>query len=153
MPSRKLPVDVIVARGKSHLSKDEIEERRDQEITIPDDMRGVEIPEDLTTQKQQQEFVDTAHALNRLGIWAQIDADTLTRYILSKGLYLKYTRELNRLLNQREPNLQEISKIQNWQDKAFKQCHQCAQSLGMTITSRCRIIVPQSQVNDDDLEL
>lgn len=30
------------------------------------------------------------------------------------------------------------------QDRAFKQCRQCAVDLGMTISSRCKLVVPKT---------
>lgn len=154
MPSRRQPIDLVVAKGKAHLTKAQIEKRRAEEISIPESMRGIEPPEELTTKKQQAEFMEIASKLRDIGIWGEIDADCLARYILGKELYAKYTKMLSKLISRGdEEDIALISRVQIWQDKAFRQCHQCAQALGMTITSRCKIVIPQSQVTDDDLEL
>jgi hypothetical protein len=42
--------------------------------------------------------------------------------------------------------------LMNLQDKAFKQCLACARELGMTITSRCKIVVPPPP-DDNEYEL
>ena len=33
------------------------------------------------------------------------------------------------------------------QDKSFKQCRACANDLGLTITSRCKLILPKTPEN------
>lgn len=40
--------------------------------------------------------------------------------------------------------------LMNLQDKAFKQCLACAKELGLTITSRCRIVIPPPPDDSDD---
>ena len=41
--------------------------------------------------------------------------------------------------------------LMNLQDKAFKQCLACAKELGLTITSRCKLVVPPPPDDDDEL--
>ena len=36
------------------------------------------------------------------------------------------------------------------QDKVFKQCQSSARDLGLTISSRCKLIVPKLEEDDDD---
>ena len=38
------------------------------------------------------------------------------------------------------------------QDRAFKQAHACAGVLGLTVTSRCKLVVPRSVDADDEEE-
>ena len=44
----KQPVDVIVARGKSHLTRAEKERRKAEEATVPSHLRAVQAPEYLS---------------------------------------------------------------------------------------------------------
>ena len=153
MGRNAIPIEVIKARGRSSLSKETVQRRENEEIDIPKDMQGITPPDSLTTKAHKQEFFDIAEKLKRLGIWSEIDADVLARYILSREMYNKYTKALIKKLGSSSfdnGEVMEISKIQTAQDKAFKQCQSCASALGMTITSRCKIVVPQSQTSDDD---
>lgn len=36
------------------------------------------------------------------------------------------------------------------QNKYYSQCRECAGDLGLTITSRCRLVVPQNKDDDED---
>ena len=40
--------------------------------------------------------------------------------------------------------------LMNLQDKAFKQCLACAKELGLTITSRCKLVVPPPPDDGED---
>ena len=44
----------------------------------------------------------------------------------------------------------DASAIMSLQDKAFKQCLACAKELGLTVTSRCKLVVPPQPDGDDD---
>ena len=49
-----------------------------------------------------------------------------------------------------EIDIDDINKMQNMQDKVFKQCQSSARDLGLTISSRCKLIVPKLEEDDDD---
>ena len=76
---------------------------------------------------------------------SETDVDTLARFILSRDLYVKLTKQLNKKEILEKPHVTE-SYLKN-QDRAFKQCRACAIDLGLTISSRCKLVVPQ--VKDD----
>lgn len=44
----------------------------------------------------------------------------------------------------------DVTVLMNLQDKAHKQCLSCAKELGLTITSRCKIVIPQPSEDDDN---
>lgn len=148
------PIDLIIAKGKKHLTKEEIEERRNSEINI-DDYKNVKAPSYLS-KKQKNEFTEIATKLVDIGIMSELDEDCLARYLIAKDNYLKFTKLLNSAMkNKTSKKYKEDAEIQRilsldiesyliQQDRAFKQCNTCADKLGLTITSRCRLQVPQA---------
>ena len=147
MGNTREPINLIIAKGKKHLTQGEIRQRREQEIEVPfTDVK----PPDYFNESQKREFMDIAEKLLAINIFTELDVDCLSRYILAKGLYLKYTSALTSLIKSRK--ISDIAKMQALQDKAFKQCQSCARDLGLTITSRCKLSIPQVE-DDEDLEL
>ena len=142
------PVDLIKAKGKKHLTQAEYEERKAQELDVP--FTDVKPPEYLKGDKSISKFNYYAKMLLDVGVFTELDVDCLARYIMSEQLYLQYTNLLIRLV--KSNNFDELGKIQGLQDKAFRQCHQCARELGLTISSRAKLVVPQTD-GDEDFEL
>jgi P27 family predicted phage terminase small subunit len=70
----------------------------------------------------------------------ELDEDTLARYLLSKQSYLQYTSLVARAI--KNGNYAEVDRVSNLQDKAFKQTRSCAMDLGLTISSRARLVMP-----------
>lgn len=148
------PIDLIIAKGKKHLSKEEIAERRNSEINI-DDYKNVTAPSYLS-KKQKNEFTEIATKLVDIGIMSELDEDCLARYLIAKDNYLKFTKLLNSAIkNKASKQYKDNTEMQRllssdieayliYQDRAFKQCNACADKMGLTITSRCRLQVPQA---------
>ena len=135
---QKIPASIIEMRGKSHLSKEEIRKRKEEEIKVDSDKVKAPsyLPSDL-----KREFNKIAKDLLEVGLITNLDVDTLARYVQSKKLYLELT---NKLLE--NPNIMiEEKDILIQQDKLFKQCRQTATDLGLTITSRCKIVLPKTK--------
>ncbi len=140
------PIDLIKAKGKTHLSKSEYEERKSEEIEVP--FVDVKPPEYLTGEKQIAKFNYYADMLLKLNIFSQLDVDCLARYIMGEQLYLQYTNLLIGLIKSKD--FEQMGKIQGLQDRAFRQCQQCARDLGLTISSRCKLVVPSTEDGEDD---
>ncbi|MBQ9298673.1 MAG: phage terminase small subunit P27 family [Clostridia bacterium] len=148
------PIDLIIAKGKKHLTKEEIAERKNSEINI-DDYKNVKAPSYLS-KKQKNEFTEIATKLVDIGIMSELDEDCLARYLIAKDNYLKFTKLLNSAIkNKASKKYKEDAEMQRilsldieayliQQDRAFKQCNTCADKLGLTISSRCRLQVPQA---------
>ena len=141
------PIDLIVAKGKKHLTKDEIEERKAQEVDVP--FVDVKPPSYLKGKKQKGEFKKYADMLLKIGIFTELDVDCLARYIIAQNLYLSYTEELSELIG--SGNIMTMKEIQGMQDKVFKQAQTSARDLGLTITSRCKLVSPTPPDDDDEL--
>ena len=138
MGRNKQPIELVIANGKKHLTKDEINFRRDSEVKpITDDMRA---PSYLTA-KQKKQFNEIASKLIKLKIMGETDVDALARYIISNDLYLNAVKQLRKKEVQKDVDT--LSKWSNLQDKFFKQCRTCASDLGLTISSRCKLVIPE----------
>ena len=139
------PVDLIKYKGRKHLTEDEYEERKDSEVDVP----FVDVqPPSYLKKKQKEKFMDIADKLLAIGIMTELDVDMLAMYILSHDLYLSYTKTIAQLIKIND--IAGLKDVQNMQDKAFRQAHTAARALGLTITDRCRIVIPNPPDNDDD---
>lgn len=142
---QRQPVDVLAARGKTHLTRASYEDRKASEVNVPIDLRDIEPPEYLLQWPDRvADFDRYAKMLSRLmpDNFGQPDADLLARYVMSEALYESFTVLLVGVTDPAQ-----IKSLQIAQDRAFKQAHTCASSLGLTVTSRCKLVVP---VEDDD---
>ena len=119
--------------------------------------------------------------LLKIGIFTELDVDVLAKYIIAKELYIQYTKQLEEVVSKsiivdkwasfdsicfkddaeelqdllervlRRQKGDDTTVLMNLQDKAFKQCIACAKELGLTITSRCKLVVPTPPDDDDEL--
>lgn len=144
MARPRQPIKLVQAKGAKHLTKSEIAKREAEELDVPI-LEVISPPAYIAdSPKLVEEFNDIAEKLIALKIMTELDADCLARYILSKQNYLHYTSLLNNAI--RKNKVAEMAAIQTMQDKAFKQVRAAASDLGLTISSRCRLVVPQAPV-------
>lgn len=140
MAGQRQPIELVLAKGKKNLTKAEIQERRDSEVKpIADNI----IAPSYLTKKQKEEFNIYAEQLIKLNIMGETDNDALARYIISKDLYIKLSKQLTKREILDNPIL--LDKYLKNQDKMFKQCRACAVDLGLTISSRCKLVVPATK--------
>ncbi len=141
MGRNKQPVELLVAKGKKHLTKAEIEERRKSEIQ-PINGDSIQAPSYLS-KKQASEFSEIVLMLKRLNIIGETDTDAVARYVIARGFYLHAVKMLKQKDTLEDPFLYEQwSKIQ---ERYFKQCRAMANDLGLSITSRCKLVVPKTE--------
>lgn len=141
MSGQRQPIELVLAKGSKHLTKKEIEERKSSEVKpITDDIFP---PPYLSTKKQKEEFNKIANQLMKLKILGETDVDTLARYILSRDLYVKLTKQIQKKDILEDPIL--LDRYMKNQERAFRQCDVCAKALGLTISSRCRLVVPETK--------
>lgn len=149
MGRNREPIKLIQAKGKTHLTKAEISERESAELSARNDNI---VPPDFLSKKEQDRFYQIADELKALGIMSNLDCDVLGRYIKAESdfaFYDKMTsktqkRLLSATLGQEAVIIDNLTKYENLKNRAFNQCHTCASALGMTITSRCKIVVPKA---------
>jgi P27 family predicted phage terminase small subunit len=142
---QRQPIELIIANGRKNLTKAEIEYRKNTEVKAP---VGDCSPPDYLPAKLKEEFESIADKLISIGIMTELDVDLLARYLLSKQAYLGLTSRYMKMLSSGNPA--DLEKIANLQDKSFKQCQSAARDLGLTISSRCKLVVPK--VDDEPKE-
>lgn len=152
-------------KGKKHLTKAEIEERKKAEVKAPcDDIK----PPDYLSAKQKKKFLEVAKELVRVDLIANIDCDALARVIVAQEQYIDVTKQLKKaplMLAEKsyESTINEETgecttktavryvvnpereKLLIIQDRCWKQCRQGAADFGMTVASRCRLVVPKAE--------
>ena len=144
MSGQRQPTNLVLAKGAKHLTKAEIEERLNAEIPpLTDNI----IAPDYLTKKQKTEFYKISGQLEALGIMSETDVDALARFIVSRDLYIKLTKQLAKKEILESPYL--LDKYLKNQDRVFKQCRASANDLGLTISSRCKLVVPKAPGADE----
>ena len=140
MAGKRQPVELIIANGRKNLTKAEIEYRKNAELKVP---VGGCSPPDYLPEKLKKEFESLADKLIDVGIMTELDVDLLARYLLSKQAYLGLTSRYMKMISSGDPA--SVEKVANLQDKSFKQCQSAARDLGLTISSRCKLVVPKTE--------
>lgn len=140
MGRRKEPVDLVVAKGKKHLSKKEIQERKDTEVKV--DLLDIKTPEYLNA-SQKEEFNKIAVKLKHVKIITELDEETLARYVITNDEYKKIDKRLQRAINSSKFSIDKVTDIQKVHDKLFKQVRALASDLGLTVTSRAKMVIPK----------
>ena len=147
MAGQRLPIEVVQARGSKHLTKAEIQERKEREIKpVTDDI----IAPDYLTKKQKDIFYKLASQLEKLKIMGETDVDALARYIVANDSYVHATKQLRKSEVKNDPMKYETwSKIQ---ERNFKMVRSSANDLGLSISSRCKLVVPGANKEDKPKE-
>lgn len=157
MAGGKQPLKLIMHKGKKNLTKAEIAKREAEEIDAPAD--NIQ-PSDMLPKDLHEPFNRISGELIRIGIMSNLDVDALERYLMAKKLYDSITLELletphtiktetfeegseEAIIDVEENEV--YTKLLNNQTKLAKQCREAASDLGLTIASRCRLVVPQGK--------
>lgn len=148
MPGPRLPLSVLEGRGKKHLSEQEKADRLAGEVLFLADEPIP--PPSWLSKKQKQTFSEIEELLRKAKIVSALDADTLGRYIVAHDHWLKTTNQIKKALSDKEIDMDVVDQWGRIQDRFFKQARGCATDLGLTITSRCRLVVPQAIPNPEE---
>ncbi|TCP32176.1 P27 family predicted phage terminase small subunit [Scopulibacillus darangshiensis] len=156
MPGRnKQPLAVIQGKGKSHhLTKDEISKRKKQEDAMNGFTDNIAPPKYLT-KVQKREFEEIAKELLRLNIFSNLDVDSLARYIDSRDQYIQLIKNIKKVKPTIEAHQEDGTKITIANDDypklmrtknlLFNECRSAAGDLGLTITSRLKLVIPKTE--------
>jgi P27 family predicted phage terminase small subunit len=139
------PINLLEAKARKHLTKAEIEERKKSEVKAPSDK--IKAPSYLTPDLKR-EFNKIAGQLIDIGIMTNLDVDALARFIIARAMYVTLSMQIIK-----QPNIlmsDKYPQIAINQDKAFRQCSVTARDMGLTISSRCRLVMPKMEVGKDD---
>ena len=141
MAGARQPTALVELKGKKHFTKAELEERRNAEVNADTDNI---VPPDYLTEKQAGEFLALADELKRCEIMTNLDCDALARFIVARSDYADYVK-LMRSIPKTVDNLQELKEADKLKRGAFLDCNTAAKELGMTISSRCKLVVPKKE--------
>lgn len=156
---KKQPLSVIQGKGRSnHITKEEAKRRKSHE----DKMKGSTdkvAPPDYLTKKQKEEFSDLADELMKLEIFSNLDIDQLARYIDSRDQYIRVTKALRTVkpvdhhidldTGKKQKNASEnFDNLVRVRNKLFTECRQAATELGLSITSRLKLAIPDKEDNE-----
>ena len=153
MGNNKLPITVLCGRDKRvHRSKAELQEREQNEIKAPDD--DIQVPNCLKTKKLKDRFNFIVEQLKRINLMSNLDVDCIVRYITAEEEYEQVTAKINKTsimvegINENGlPDYvvnKEYERLINLQDKVFKQARSAASDIGLTISSRCKLVMPKA---------
>lgn len=151
MAGQRQPIELIVSKGAKHIGKAEIADRMQREVKPCAD--NITPPSYLTA-AQKKHFRDIAGKLDRIGIMGETDEEALARYIIAEELYRQAVQD-NRNFRKRCRMPEDaagaieyaemLDKMDKRIDRYFKQAHAAASALGLTISSRCRLVVPKTE--------
>ena len=156
MAGPRQPIELVIANDRKHLTKAEIEERRQREVKPCTD--DITAPSYLTA-KQKKTFCKIAQQLQKLNIMGETDTGALARYVTAQDLYEEAVKELRKLAKDRPGEEEKEDDLASYyknldlyytmlesatkrQDRYFKQAQTAAAALGLTISSRCRLVAP-----------
>ena len=166
MAGQRQPTELVVMNGRKHLTKTEISERKKAEIDAPcDDIS----PPSYLTKKQKAAFRKLAKELLAIHLIANIDCEALARLIVVQGQFVELTQQIEQTplmvdvpvyaerydeetgkdvrvqVGTRQEVNNERERLMRLQDACMKQCRQGASDFGMTVSARCKLVVPKPQ--------
>ena len=164
MAGQRQPTDLVVMNGRKHLTKAEIEARKNAEVIAPNDKVK---PPAYLTQEQKKKFRKLSKELLEIKLIANVDCDALARLLIAQDQFIEVTQKIaetplmvevrvyETVLNEetgakeriqvgtKEVVNEERDRLMIIQDRCMKQCRQGAGDFGMTVSSRCRLVVPK----------
>lgn len=140
------PVDLILAKGKSHhITKEGLEKRRSTEVKAKSDCILVPefVPEDL-----HDRFLFISGQLQDIGIMSNLDVDCLGRYVVTQHQWelafegLQKMSPYKKVEKELLPN-EDYDKMLTIVNKLQKQVKSEASGLGLSISDRCKLVIPK----------
>ena len=140
MPGPRQRLSVLEGNGRKHLSKSEKTQRAAQEVDLPKPAK-MRVPKWLP-EYLKADFRALAKELLAADMGAaQLDRDTLGRYVVAQHQFTAVCKLVQDALDQED--VDQVNKWTKAQKSYFEQARACANDLGMTITSRCRLVLPE----------
>lgn len=143
MAGPRQPVDLLLIKGKKNLTKKEIEERRAQEVKASSD--DIQAPSYLP-KNLKRDFDRLAKQLADINIMTNLDCEALARFVMSEYNYQRVSKRLLRV-GVENPLFRELLLHQ---EKLFRMARQAASDLGLTISSRCKLVVPKQEETEKE---
>ena len=143
MAGARQPTDLGVAKGRKHMPRAEEDARRDREVVVPPPQKAK--PPRWLPKPLHKEFRALGRQLLDVGLYTDLDADNLGRYLIAHHEYISATAEVQRALEPVPGRGRDLESAESWgrvQDRYFKQARNCANDMGLTVSSRCRLVIP-----------
>lgn len=166
MSGTRQPTDLVVFNGRKHLTKKEIEDRKNKEVKIASD--NIKPPARLTNSEKKQ-FKSIAKELINAKIMTNLDVESLAFFIERKAEYLKITKEVRKReptmvievfdldadgnhINEREKIVidEDYTALVKLQGNLLNDCRKCASDLGLSISSRCKLVIPTNNIEKQE---
>lgn len=139
MPGKRLPTALVEARGKKHMSKAEADARRDAEVSVSAPETAE--PPAWLLKKHHTEFRALGQQLIACGLYAELDKDVLAQYLVARDSWIAAQRRASQAIRAKDrASAKEWTAIQA---AYFKQARQAGDAMGLAITARCRLVLPQ----------
>lgn len=146
----KQPLSVILGKGRSnHLTKDVIAKRQEQEEKVKGFTDNIVAPTYLTA-AQKKEFDRISSELVRLKIFSNLDVDSLARYIDSRDQYINLVKLIRKV--KATDDFKKYAQMQRSKNYLFGECRSAASDLGLTITSRLKLVIPEPEEKQEKTE-
>ena len=150
MAGQRQPIGLVLAKGKKNLTKAEIEERQSSEVQPCTD--DITAPSYLTA-GQKKRFDKISGQLQKIKIMGETDVEALARYVVNQENYEQAVKDLRAIQKQRPKGdaatleallewTDMIEKVDKRLERYTKQARSLASDLGLTITSRVKLVVP-----------
>ena len=133
------PVKLLEFKGKKHLTKEEIRQREADEVKpVP---KGIKPPAYLS-ESQKKVFRKLAKQLSKLEIMGETDNDALARLVIAQERF----EEANEIMNKVDffDDAKEYEIASRVYAKRLDELRKLASDLGLTISSRCKLVVPKA---------
>lgn len=143
MAGRRQPTALLEANGRKHLTEAEADARRDQEVYVAPPEAAV--PPRWLPKKLHKEFREIGEILLASGLYSELDRDVLGQYFLARERWLRADKLASQAIRDKDETL--AQKWASTQNTYFRQARQCAESMGLSVTARCRTVVPQAIQN------
>lgn len=150
MTKNRKPVALHVVEGNpNRLTKAEIEKRQKHEESMKASTDKIQPPSRLT-KKQKEKFMNLSSQLLELGIFDNLDVDTLAMYIETYDNYIRVERSAKRMTNQElDEYFDDYAKRMRTSSRLAGVCRQLAGDLGLSITSRLKLVIPETETKSD----
>lgn len=153
MAGARQPLAVVEAKGRKHLTKAEKAGREAAEpaLSAPKDGEGSKIrAPDWLPEYLRKDFNDLRAQLVEAGLFSKLDRDTLGRYLVARHHFAATMRKVTDALDAEDAEEAKVWGTE--QERYFKQCRACAMDMGLSISSRCRLVIPEALRPKEDPE-
>lgn len=152
MPRPRQPTDTL----KKHISKAEAAERRSQEFSVPKAEKATPPKwlgrgfDDDVAKALKTEFRKIGKQLIDVGLYTDLDADTLAHYVVARHQWELASVQAEAALALGLGGGKIAGAWSAIQDRYFAAARKCAGELGLTLSARCKLVVPEKTADEKE---